>query len=291
MPKVQQFRKQTVQQKSAVPKSQLPKPPEMPTEPGKQDRICNAVHIGGLSLGAIVLLGSAYGISQAALKAIHQTPVDWATLVGMTLLTVVVGLVVRGIVWASFAGVVMLATHLKAWHAQDQIARKALKLKRFFPGGTSWAAQALLGQMVNRQQFKEVINFGTSEWESTKKKDQSVAPLCSYVGMAHQMQGDSHSAILWNERAVELFQKAMTQLEKVDSKTKVPNREFVDNMIMQYASAFANLGANYFGVGNYGKAKKNFHAALEQLNRVKDNSQKDILVRGINEHMARLKHW
>ena len=76
MPKVQQFRKQTVQQKSAVPKSQLPKPPEMPTVPGKQDRICNAVHIGGLSLGAIVLLGSAYGISQAALKAIHQTPVD-----------------------------------------------------------------------------------------------------------------------------------------------------------------------------------------------------------------------
>jgi Tfp pilus assembly protein PilF len=83
----------------------------------------------------------------------------------------------------------------------------------------------------------------------------------------------------------------MKPLEKITPTTKVPNRNFIDSMIMQYASAHANLASNYFSVNNYGKAKKNFQIALEQLNRVKDSPDKEMLVRGINEHMARLKHW
>lgn len=274
-----------------MPKTQLPKPPEMPSEAGKQDKICIAVFAGGLIFSVVLLFGSAFSISQNFIQAFHKNPVDWSAVVGMTILTVLLGLLLRGLIWASFAGTTMLAAHLKAWYAQDMIARGALKLKRVFPGGTAWAAQALLGQMANRQQFKELITFGYAEYESTRKKDQNIAPLCAYMGMAHQMQGDPHSAILWNERAIELFQKAMAPLEKVTPATKVPNRDLVDNMIMQYASAYANLASNYFSVSNYGKAKKNFHIALEQLNRVKDSSEKEMLVRGINEHMARLKHW
>jgi tetratricopeptide (TPR) repeat protein len=290
MPKAQQNRKQTVQ-KTIMPKSQIPKPPEMSSEPGKPDKICKAVFAGGLTCSALLLFGSAYPISHNLLKALHSDPVDWYTIAFMAVLTVVLGFLLRGLVWLSFAGTAMLATHLQAWHAQDMIARTALKFRKVFPGGTGWASQALMGQMANRQQFKELIDFGNAEYEATAKKDQNIAPLCAYMGIAHQMQNDPHSAILWNERAVELFQKAMVPLEKVNTETKLPNREFVDSMIIQYASAYANLGANYFSVSNYGKAKKNFQVALEQLNRAKDCQQKEMLVRGINEHIARLKHW
>ena len=290
MPKAQQNRKQTVQ-KTIVPKTQLPKPPEIPSQPGKQDKICTLVFAAGLSLSAILLFGSAFFISQAFLQAWHRTPVDWYTLIGMTVLTVLLGLLLRGMVWASFAGTTMLAGYLQAFHAQDLIARSALKFRKVIPGGTAWAAQALMGQMATRQQFKELIAFGNIEYEAIKKKDQSIAPLCAYMGLAHQMQSDPHSAILWNERAVELFQKAMAPLDKIAPNTKVPNRDFIDSMFLQYASAHANLASNYFSVNNYGKAKKNFGIALEQLNRVKESQQKEMLVRGINEHLARLKHW
>lgn len=290
MPKVQSYRKQTVQ-KSIVPKQALPKPPEIPAEPMKQDKICSAVFVGGLTFGTFLLAGSAYLLSQSFLQAIHHDPVEWWTVGGVTLGTVLLGFVLRGVVWASFAGTTMLAAQLKAFHAQEKICRIAMKYKKVFPGGTGWAAQGLLGLMAQRQQFKEMISFGSSEWDSTKKKDQNLAPLCAYLGMACQMQNDAHSAILWNERAIELFEKAMAPMSKVDADTKLPNRDFVDSLIMQYASAYANLGANYFSVNNFGKAKKNFQLALEQLGRTKDNPQKSMLVRGINEHLARLKHW
>lgn len=291
MPKVQ-HRKQVIQ-KTSVPKTPpLPKPQEMPAKPGKQDNICTALFAGGLSFAVLLLFSSAYFLSQSFVQAMHKSPVDWVTIAISAVTTVLLGFALRGIIWASFAGTAMLAAHLQAWHAQDKISRIALKYKRVLPGGTAWAAQALMGQMANRHQFRELISFGTAEYESTKKKDdQALAPLCAYLGMAHQFQGDPHAAILWNERALELFQKAMAPLEKVTPGTKVPNRDFVDNMILQFASAYANLGANYFNVNNYGKAKKNFQLALEQLNRIKDSPQKDMLIRGINDHLARLKHW
>ncbi|MBX9721306.1 MAG: tetratricopeptide repeat protein [Candidatus Obscuribacterales bacterium] len=290
MPKVQQYRRQTVQ-KTNVPKNQIPKPPEMPTEPGKQDKICNAIFVGGLTLGVATLLGSCYALSQGFVQALHHNPVEWLTIVGLVVLSVLLGFVLRGIIWASFVGTTMIASQLKAFHSQEKISNFALKYRKFFPGDTAWAAQAKLGLMANRQQYKEIIVFGTQEYDNSKKKDQSLAPLCAYMGMAHQIQSDPHSAILWNERAIELFEKAMEPLAKVTPEAKVPNRDMVDNMIMQYASAYANLGSNYFSVNNYGKAKKNFNLALEQLNRVKSNPQKDMLIRGINEHLSRIKHW
>ncbi|MBX9685063.1 MAG: hypothetical protein K2X27_00100 [Candidatus Obscuribacterales bacterium] len=263
----------------------------MPSEPVKQDKICMAVFTGGLSVSVITLLTSAYFLSQGFTKSLSQSPIDWLNLIGLTVLTVLLGFTLRGLIWASFAGTGMLAAHLKAFHAQEKISRMALKYKKLFPGSTAWAAQGLMGLMANRQQFKELIAFGTAEYETTKKKDQNLAPLCAYVGMAQQVEGDPHAAILWNERALELFEKAMAPIEKVGADTKVPNRDIVDGMIIQYASAYANLGSNYFSVNNYGKAKKNFNLALEQLKKVKDNPQKEMLVRGINEHMHRLKHW
>ncbi len=290
MPKVQGYRKQTIQ-KNVVPKSALPKPPDMPAEPGKQDRICNAIFAGGLLLTVSVFLSSTYLLSQNFVHAFKQEPLDWLAIAGLTLLAVALGFVMRGLVWASFAGTTMLASYLKAFHSQEKICRIGLKYRKIFPGNIAWASQGLLGLMANRQQFKEMIVFGTQEYEATKKKDQSLAPLCAYIGMAQQLQGDPHAAILWNERAIEYFEKTMAPFQKVTADAKVPNRDFVDNIIMQYASAYANLGANYFSVNNYGKAKKNFNLALEQLARMKDSNQKEMMIRGLNEHLARLKHW
>lgn len=290
MPKVQNYRKQTVQ-RTVMPKTQMPKPPEIPAEPGKQDRLCNAIFVGGLSFGALTLLGTSYLLASGFSSALKQQPVEIWTLVGLTVMVVALGFILRGIVWASFVGTTMLASQIKAFHAQEKICKTALKMKKFFPGSTAWASQGLMGLMATRQQFKELIAFGVQEYESTRKKDQNLAPLCAYIGMAQQVVGDAHSAILWNERAIEYFQKGIAPFEKVTADAKVPNRDMVDSIIMQYASALANLGSNYFSVNNFGKAKKNFHLSLEQLNRCKDNAQKQMLISGINEHLARLKHW
>lgn len=289
MPKVQNYKRQTVQ-KNVMPKAQMPKPPEIPATPGKQDRLCKAIFIGGLSFGAVLLLGSSYFISKGFVAALSSNPIEWLTVVGLTVLTVILGFTLRGIIWASFAGVTMLASQLQAWHAQEMICDLGLKYKKVFPGSTAWASQGKMGMMANRQQFKELIVFGTKEYEETKVKDQNLAPLCAYIGMAQQVVGDPHAAIIWNERAIEYFEKSMESFAKVTPDAKGPN-QFVDNIIMQFASAYANLASNYFAVNNFGKAKKNFGLAMEQLNRVKDSPQKDMLIRGINEHMARLKHW
>lgn len=290
MPKVQNYRRQTVQ-KQVMPKTQMPKPPEIPAEPGKQDKLCKSIFFGGLSFGALLLVGSSYFLSQGFVSALKHSPIEWLTVVGLTVTTVVLGFVLRGIIWASFAGVAMLASQLQAFHAQEFVCALALKYKKFFPGSTAWASQGKMAMMANRQQWKELIAFGSTEYEATKKKDQNLAPLCAYIGMAQQIQGDPHSAIVWNERAVEYFQQGMESFNKVTPDAKVPNREFVDNIIMQHASAYANLGSNYFAVNNFGKAKKNLSTALEVLGKVKDSPQKDMLVKGINEHLARLKHW
>jgi tetratricopeptide (TPR) repeat protein len=250
-----------------------------------------ALFAGGLISSVALLFGSAFAISQTSIAALQHKPVEWWTVAAMVVLTVLLGFVLRGLIWASFAGVTMLAAHLQAFHAQEKISRIGLKFKHVLPGGTAWAVQTMMAQMANKQQYKEMIAFGTAEYEAAKKKDQTLAPICAYLGMAHQIQGDPHTAILWNERAVDMFAKAMEPLDKAEAKTKVPNRDFVDSIIIQYASAYANLASNYFNVNNYGKAKKNFQLALEQLAKVKDSPQKEMLVRGINEHIARLKHW
>lgn len=295
MPKTYNRKAPQFQQKQQVKsQSQLPPMPELPALPGPQDKIINVVFVGGLCLSAATLVGFVYYSAVSFQKAVSSTPPDWVTL-GVTLVvTVLAAFLLRSIVWASFAGSVMLATHLRAFHSQEVICKRALKYRKFIPGGTIWAVHALMAQMVQRGQFKELIPFGTTEYEVYSKKDpkdQNLAPLCAYLGMAHQMNGEAHTAIVWNERAVELFAKAVAPLEKIGKDTKVPNRDLLDNMVMQYAGSFANLGANFFAVGNYGKAKKNFENALEQLDKVKDSPNKQQLVRGIKEHMARLKHW
>lgn len=290
MPKVQSYKKQTVQ-KSIMPKQDLPKPPEFPKEAGKQDRICWAVFGGGLVFTVLLFAVSSYFLAQGLMAAINHSPIEWLALLLNVVSAVLLGFALRGLVWMSFAGTAMLAAYIKAFHAQESISRIALKYRKLLPMSTAWASQGLMAMMANRQQWKELTSMGMQEWEAAKKKDQNLAPLCSYMGMAYQVQNDPHTAIVWNERAIELFDKGMSAMAKVDAKTKVPNREFVDSLIMQYASAYANLGSNYFSVNNFGKAKKNFNQALEQLERIADNPQKTMLVRGINEHLARLKHW
>ena len=294
MPKTHHRRSPQAQRMPKQAKHQMPPIPELPSLPGPQDKIINAVFIGGLVVSALTFCGFIFFLSVNFQKAVESNPTDWATVVLMLVVTAVAAFAMRGLVWLSFAGSVMLANHLKAFHAQEKICKLALKQRKFIPGGTIWAVHSLMAQMANRGQFKELIPFGTAEYDTFAKKnpkDQNLAPVCAYLGMAHQVNGDAHASIVWNERALELFAKALTPLEKVGTDTKVPNRELIDNMILQYAGSYANLGANYMSVGNYGKAKSNFQASLKQLERVKDGPHKQQLQRGIQEHMGRLKHW
>lgn len=294
MPKTYNRKAPQAQRAQQVKQQQLPPMPELPSLPGPQDKIINVVYVGGLALSAVTMIGFVWFTAMNFQKAVSTTPTDWMTVVMMLVVTVIAAFTLRALVWASFAGSVMLANHLKAFHSQEVICKRALKYRKLIPGGTIWAVHALMAQMVQRGQFKELIPFGTAEYEAYAKKDskdQNLAPLCAYLGMAHQVLGDAHASILWNERALELFQKALAPLEKLGKDQKVPQQALIDNMIMQYAGSYANLGASYFGVGNYGKAKKNFQLSLEQLERVKDNPQKQQLQRGIQEHMGRLKHW
>lgn len=263
------------------------------TGPGK-DKLCFSV-FGGILVGGTCLtgLGLFFSIQNLIQVATHQ-PLNWVAAIGMTVLAVLSFLFLRFVLWAAFFASTMMAAKTQSWQAQEKICQAAMKYRVILPGGASWAVQALLQQMLSRGQYKEVLVLGGQEYDIAIKKnpkDQSLAALCACVGLAHQVQGDIHGSILWNERAVELFAKVIEAVNKSGPMKKLADRSMVDGIYLQYVGAFANLGASYFNVGNYGKAKKNFGLALDEAGKLPDSPEKQNIIRAVKDHLGRLKHW
>ncbi|MBY0357550.1 MAG: tetratricopeptide repeat protein [Candidatus Obscuribacterales bacterium] len=263
------------------------------TGPGK-DKLSYAIFGGILGGGVLITTTGLFYTVNTIVQLVSHPPINWVGVVGMSIMTVISLLILRFLVWAAFFASAMFAARTQSWQAQEKICRWAMSYRTVLPGGASWAVQALLQQMLNRGQYKEAMAFGGQEYDRTaakNPKDQSLASLCACVGLAYQVQGDIHGAILWNERAVELFAKVIESVNKSGPMKKFADKTMLDGVLMQYVGAYANLGAGYFNVGNYGKAKKNFSQAIEEANKLPDSAEKQNIVRAIKEHMGRLKHW
>ncbi len=237
-----------------------------------------------------------YTIVSNVLKATTAAPTDWWCIAGMVVLAVISFFSARFFLWLSVLAPLMLAAQTRSYEAQEKFCNIALKFRKFLPGGATWAAHGLTQLMLQRGQTKEAIALGTTEYDLAIKKnpkDQSLAPMCAQLGLAHQMNNDHHSSILWNERAVEIFIPLLESMEKQDEKKKklLPEKQFVDQARTQLASIYCNLATSYFNVGNYGKAKGNYARATEQAMKLPDSAEKQQIIQVSRDSVARLKHW
>lgn len=292
MPKPTIKQKLPVGQKPKLMQQKMPLPPQN-VGPG-QDKLCYAIAAGILVLGLTLTGVGLFYANSSLVFALTHKPLNWVLAIGMGVVTILCVMMMRFVVWAAFFAAAMFAARTQSWQAQEKICRMVIKYRIIMPGGASWAVQALLQQMLHQGLYKEVIALGGQEYDVAVKKnpgDQNMALLCACVGLAHQMQNDSHGSILWNERAVELFAKVKAALTKSGPMQKMADRSMIDGIYMQYVGAHANLGTSYFNVGNNGKAKKNFGCALDEAAHLPDSPEKQNIIRAVKEHLSRLKHW
>lgn len=83
---------------------------------------------------------------------------------------------------AAFVVAATVAGRTNAFSAQLKICTWALKFKSILPNGASWASQAIIQQMMAKQDFDQIIEFGTTQYEditAKNPKDHSLAVLCT----------------------------------------------------------------------------------------------------------------
>lgn len=282
----------------AMSKTSKPPDPPAPSLPpaGNQDKVCYGISVSMLASGVLLTGWMWFTVVSNVAHAVSSSPVDWWIIAGMVLLAVGSFFVARFFLWLSVLAPLMLAAQTRSYEAQEKFCQIALKYRRFLPAAASWASQGLMQLMLQRGQLKEAIALGISEYELAVKKnpkDQSVAPTCAQLGVAHQMNNDQHGSILWSERAVEAYVPLLESMEKPDDKKKkfLPEKQFVDQARMQLASIYCNLATSYLNVGNYGKAKGNYMRATEQAMKLPDTPEKQQIIQVSRDQMARLKHW
>lgn len=290
--------KRTYKTMSRTETRNTPNPPTGPSLPpaGDKDKVCYGISIAVLASGVVLMGGMWYSIVGTLMRAATSSPVDWWAIGGMAVLGALSFFVARFFLWLSILAPLMLAAQTRSYSAQERFCKIALKFRQFLPGAATWASNGLLQLMLSRGQTKEAIALGSSEYEYAIKKnpkDQSLAPMCAQLGIAHQMSGEHQLSILWNERAYEQFQSLLESMEKSDPKKKklLPDKQFVDQARLQSAGICASLGTSYFNVGNYGKAKTFYTRAVDQANKLPDSPEKQQIIQVGRDQVQRLKHW
>lgn len=290
--------KRTYKNMSRTETRNTPNPPPPPSLPpaGNKDRICYGISIAVLVSGVLLTSWMWYSIVGTLMRSATSTPVDWWSIAGMAVLGALSFFVARFFLWLSILAPLMLAAQTRSYGAQERFCKIALKLRQFLPGAATWASNGLVQLMLSRGQTQEAIALGASEYDYAVKKnpkDQSLAPMCAQLGIAHQMAGEHQLSILWNERAYEQYQNLLESMEKADSKKKklLPDKQFVDQTRLQSAGICANLGTSYFNVGNYGKAKTFYSRAVDQANKLPDSPEKQQIIQVGRDQVQRLKHW
>lgn len=289
---------QKTMSKSQTSKTPTPGGPILPPA-GDQDKACYVISIGMGITGAVLTLGMWFVSISNLVRAFTSSPIDWLTAVGMVVLLVASFFVARLFFWIAILAPIMLAAQTRSYGAQEKFCNIALKYRKALPAGAAWASiHGLMQLMISRKQYKEAIALGTSEYDQAaakNPKDQNLAPVCTQVALAHQMQNDHHASILWNERAVEAFIPLIESMEKAGPQKKskmIPDSsQFVDQARTQLAGIYCNLATSYFNVGNYGKAKSNYAHATELAMKLPDSNEKQQIVQVSREAVARLKHW
>lgn len=247
---------------------------------------------------AASLVGGAYYSSTGFMRAINASPMDWITMVIMTLILTATFFVVRSLFWLSFFATVMLSSKFGAWNTCEKICRQAIKLPPTLSRGSSWAAVALVQNLVGRGKFRDAVNVAEEEWTRSgqdSRQVQNLGPLCVAAGIASQVEDDSKESLKWNERGVECLNKSyedLTQPKKgMMAKALAPqSTEWLGQVRTQLAVAHFNIATIYIQKMDYRRAKENFKKSVDHASQAPDFPQKADILKVGREQLGRLKH-
>jgi tetratricopeptide (TPR) repeat protein len=255
------------------------------------------LHLGLACLAVVLTVGILVWSGGQIFSATTSHPFGWAQLVVGILGLGVSFLVGRSLGWLSFFGPIMLAAKNKAWASQESLCRKAISLSKFFPAGGSTAALLLVQSLVSRGQFDEALAIGEEQYEKGAKSgklDENLAPLYSSLAMANQMRGDFKQSILWSDRSIESFSKALenfsTKKTIVAKIASLQGPQVVGTLKIQLAVAYFNSASSYFNMQNHRQAKASFQKAVEFAQQAPDFPEKSDMLRFSREQLARMKH-
>ena len=274
------------------PKAPQMEAPQLPVENPQQDKVVYAVFATILLLGALSTGLLCYFLGQNLYQSYLAQ--NW---LNTALLAVALGATVfflRAAFTAAFVVSATVAGRTNAFSAQYKICTWALKYKALLPDRASWASQAIIQQMMAKQDFDQIIEFGTTQYEditAKNPKDHSLAVLCTYVGMSHQAKGDLQKSIEWNEKSIEQFEKFFASIEKSKFAKKMGGQGVVEAMTMNYAQVLAGLGSSYLQQQNFRKAKELLKQSLEQAKKTSETPERRQLVKQVEDGLSRLKRW
>lgn len=277
--------------KGKQPKAPAVEQPPIPVDNPEQDRLVYAVFATILVIGTVVNALLLFWVGQNLYNAYLAK--DWLMTAGMAAVIAGILFALRATFAAAFIIAATLAGRYNAFGAQLKICTWALNFKGILPDRASWASQAIIQQMMAKQQFDEIIAFGTTQYDdivSKNPKDNTLAVLCTYVGMSHQAKGDISKSIEWNEKSVEQFGKFFESIEKSKLAKKVGSQGTIDAMTFNYAQVLAGLGSSYMQQQNYRKTKELFKQSLEQAKKTKETPERRQLVKQLEDGLARIKH-
>lgn len=254
------------------------------------------IFTGGLLATFLVIAAGVFWCVTQIMAGLTGTPNYVAVAAGFIGI-VVLALVSRAGVWMSIFGALMFAQKNNGWEGQKYLTERAMKLKKLIPGGATTAALLLIQGYISRGEVEETIRIGEqqyAEFGKDPKQTQNLAPMYSTLGLAFHMQGQWRDSILWNERAIEAFDKILDQFENkkgfMAKLAGAQGQEWSKEVRKQLAVIYFNNGTNHFNLRNHLAAKDNYRKAVEQANLAPDFPEKPDLLKVSKEQLSRLKH-
>jgi len=274
--------------------------PPVNTAPSNEqgDKYALLLFYGAQALAIILLVGGVAYSSYNMVQALNAHPLNWQMCIWMTVALAFTFIFTRSLAWMGVLGSVLLASKMNAWQSQENICRKAQRMRTIMPSGAAWGAMVLSQSLATRGQYKEVIEVADAEWTrngSSDKNDQTVGPTCATASFACQMEGDFKNAMLWNERTIETLGRAVENMKKpkkslMAKAMSAQSGQYVGQVAMQVGAAYFGNANIYFQQNNKRQAKENYRKAIEYLNQSPDSQQKAEIVKVAKDQMAQLKH-
>lgn len=280
--------------------AQKGKRPELPGTVASNvivDQRMMLIHKGILAAGVLGILAIWYFAATQLFASLQSSPVNY---LGIVLCGLAIGgsfIVARALFWLSFIGPIMLAAKDKAWYSQEELCRKAQKFANFLPAKGTTATAILIQSLVSRGKFEEAFQLGDDVWQKygdNTKFDENTSGIAAALGLACQMQGDGKNSIVWNDRAIESFNRlteTMKTKKSLFAKVAAPQQQqLIGNINTQLTVSYFNNATSHFNLRNHRQAKLNYQKALETANQAPDFPEKADLVKAGKEQLQRLKH-
>ncbi len=274
------------------PKGPVLEQTPLPVANPSQDKVVYAVFATIFLVGIAINLILFYFVGQNLYQSYLAK--SWWMVAGAAGLMVALLFGVRAAVAAAFIVSATVASRTAAFGAQQQICRWALKYRAILPDRASWASQAIIQQIMAKEQYDQVIEFGSEQYDdiTTKNpKDHSLAVLCTYVGMAYQAKGETAKSIEWNEKSVAQFGKFFESINKSKFAKKMGGAGVVEAMTFNYSQVLAALGSSYLQQQNFRKAKELFKLSLENAKKSPETPERRQLIKQVEDGLGRLKRW